>query len=172
MKKMEVSMIDVEKLEELANKRLEHNYKFRVFLKNHADSEKLDEQFKELHEKYFAQYDCSKCRNCCKKCSGSIPVDEVEEDAKYLNIDKEEFIEKYLDKKIDCGEYHTKNAPCDFFVNGECILDDHKPLACKEYPHTNKDNRLFSLYSVVDNTTVCPVVYEILEELKKMYRFR
>ena len=41
------------------------NYKFRTYLKNHADSDELDEQFLELHNELFKVYDCSKCRSSC-----------------------------------------------------------------------------------------------------------
>ena len=34
-----------------------------------------------------------------------------------------------------------------------------------------KKERLCSLYSVIANVGVCPVVYEILEDLKKEYNF-
>lgn len=41
------------------------------FLKCHADEDKLDKQYLRLHKELFADYDCSKCKNCrpdsCKK---------------------------------------------------------------------------------------------------------
>lgn len=60
-------MIDINDLVILANRKEEENYRFRNYLKNYADEEELDKQFKRLHEKYFKIYDCKKCRNCCKK---------------------------------------------------------------------------------------------------------
>ena len=72
----------------------EKNHKFRTYLKIHADPEELDRQFKELHDKYFAVYDCSKCRNCCKKYCGTIPVEDVQKDAELLGMTTEEFIVK------------------------------------------------------------------------------
>ena len=49
-----------------AKKRENENLRFRTFLKCNADEEKLDRQFKELHDELFAMYDCNRCRNCCK----------------------------------------------------------------------------------------------------------
>lgn len=164
-------MIKIEELEDLANAKREENFKFRSFLKNHADQEKLDEQFKQLHDKYFSIYDCSKCRNCCKQCYGLIPLTEVERDAKELGLTVEEFKEKYLQSEIEDGCYKTKNYPCDFLENGECILKECRPEICKTYPHTNSKNRIGSLWGIIDNTAICPVVYEIIEELKKQYNF-
>lgn len=164
-------MIKIEELESLAKKKENDNQKFRRFLKTHADPELLDEQFKQLHDKYFALYDCKQCRNCCIKFCGNIPINEIEIDAKHLGMTSEKFKEKYLEEKPNNGTYITKNVPCDFYVNNECILGECKPESCKSYPHTNKEGRLFSLYNVIDNTFVCPVVFEIIEELKTYYSF-
>ena len=43
-------MININELKVLANKKEKVNYRFRKYLKNHADEEKLDKQFKNLHE--------------------------------------------------------------------------------------------------------------------------
>ena len=164
-------MIKIENLETLAKEKLDENFKFRTYLKNHADPQELDVQFKQLHEKYFAMYDCSKCRNCCIKLKGTIPENDLKRDAEYLKVTINEFKDKYLDDKPSNHEYDTKNCPCVFFDGKECILGDCKPESCKNYPHTNKDNRLASMWSIVDNASICPVVYEIIEELKKIYNF-
>ncbi len=56
-------MIKLDELENFAESKQEENLKFRRYLKNHADEEELDNDFKELHKKYFKIYDCTKCRN-------------------------------------------------------------------------------------------------------------
>ena len=47
-----------------------------------------------------------------------------------------------------------------------------KPKDCTEYPYTNKTGRLFSLYSMVCNTEICPILNKIFEELKEIYQFK
>ena len=59
-------MIVPRKVKFEAKKRENENIEFRTFLKCNADEKELDEQFKKLHEELFANYDCSRCRNCCK----------------------------------------------------------------------------------------------------------
>lgn len=59
-------MIEPWKIEEAFANVERENYKFRIYLKNHADVDELDEQFLKLHNELFKEYDCSKCRNCCK----------------------------------------------------------------------------------------------------------
>ena len=152
-------------------KKIDENYEFAVFLKAHADDEELDEQFKSLHEKYFKNYNCEKCRKCCKKLHATFKENEIEKASKQLKIEKEDFIKIYLKSK-DNNTYSTKRTPCPFLKNNKCILEENKPKDCKEYPFTNKKERLFSLYSTMDNTLVCPVVNNIIEELKEIYHFK
>ena len=40
-------------IKEISAEKLNENYKFRTYLKMHADEKTLDEQFKKLHNKYF-----------------------------------------------------------------------------------------------------------------------
>lgn len=51
-------MIEVKDIKRLGNLKEEENLRFRQFLKMNADPDKLDRQFKELHNKYFKIYDC------------------------------------------------------------------------------------------------------------------
>jgi len=164
-------MIDVKELKVMANKKEKENFRFRKYLKNHADEEELDKQFKTLHEKYFKIYDCKKCRNCCKELGISLDECELENICKYLKLNKDKFAKENLIQNY--GEYSFKEHKCKFLDdNYNCKIDKCLPRTCKEYPYTNQEERLFSLYSIVSNASVCPVVYEILEELKKEYKFK
>ena len=165
-------MIAIEKLQYWATKKENENYRFRTFLKMNAEPSKLDGQFRKLHEKYFAEHDCSSCRNCCKKYCGTIPYEDIQKDAEYLGLSVADFTEKYLKRESNSEGYNTRNCPCDFLQNNICILGNHKPDSCKMYPYTNQADRMGSLLSIIDNTAICPVVYEIMEELKTIYGFK
>ncbi|MCL2860480.1 MAG: YkgJ family cysteine cluster protein [Oscillospiraceae bacterium] len=160
-----------ENVNKLGKSKEEENLKFRVFLKNNADSDKLDKQFKELHEKLFNNYDCIKCNNCCKEYNITFSENDIAKNAELFNMSKKEFIDKYLVLKND--EFEIKNKPCDFLSkDGICMIHNTKPKECAEYPYTDKNERLFSLYSIIESTKICPVVYEIVESLKEMYGFK
>lgn len=165
-------MIQPDKIVEEAKKKEDENFKFRTFLKVHADYEELDRQFLRLHKELFANYDCSICRNCCKMYKGSIPKKDIERDAEYLGITEEQFIDFFLEEGHG-GEYFTKHVPCDFLQEeGNCKLGDCRPDSCKKYPYTNQPERLSSLLGMLDIIAVCPVAFEIFERLKKEYGFR
>jgi Fe-S-cluster containining protein len=153
----------------------EQNYKFRAFLKNRADYDELDAQFLELHKELFEGYDCCKCANCCKSYSIILASDDVKRIAAFLEISENDFISEYL-TDADADEekpYRFKTKPCSFLNDdGRCRIQECKPDVCREYPHTEQPDRMASLLGVVANAEVCPIVFEILERLKKMYRFR
>lgn len=166
-------MLSPDKVHPEAWRKEKENLKFRTYLKCHADEDTLDKQFQRLHRELFAEYDCGKCRNCCKMYCGTIPYNDLEQDASYLHMTEEELVKTYLVKDEYGINYNTKNTPCDFLEeDGSCKLGDCKPENCKKYPYTDQPERLESLYSVLDAVEVCPVAFEIYERLKEEYGFR
>lgn len=146
------------------------NYKFRTFLKNHADEKKLDEQFLYLHNELFAKYDCSQCRNCCKEYQASFEKEEIGAAAAFLGLSEAEFMDRYMME--DSGDYMIQMTPCCFLKeDGLCALEACKPASCRTFPYTACSGRLFSLISTIEHARICPVVFEILERLKQIYHF-
>lgn len=164
-------MIEPSKVGEAFNRVEDENYAFRAYLKNHAHEDELDRQFLELHNELFSKYDCSKCRNCCKEYSASFEEDELGPAAAFLKLSEKEFREKYI--REDMGEYLLNVKPCCFLKeDGGCTIEACKPVSCRDYPFTNRPERLFSLLNIVTSASICPVVFEMLERLKKEYGFR
>ena len=165
-------MVSPDKVAALASLKEDENYAFRTYLKDESDPDELDQQFLQLHNLLFADFDCSSCRNCCKAYQGVLDEDDLPACAEALGMSVEDFTETYLNRDR-FGNWETKHRPCDFLQgDGSCLLGDHKPQNCVLYPYTNQPDRWGSLYGVVENASVCPVVYEILERLKKLYGFR
>ena len=125
-------MIEVKDIKRLGNLKEEENLKFRQFLKMNADPDKLDRQFKELHNKYFKIYDCSKCRNCCKELGTVIKEDELDAITKTLHIDKEKFKKKYLEEDDDRYKFKTKE--CQFLNNNNCKVKNVYPSLVEIIP--------------------------------------
>lgn len=166
-------MVHPDKVKAEAKKKEDENFRFRSYLKGHADADELDRQFLSLHKELFADYDCSKCRNCCKMYKGSIPAEDIDRDAQHLGIAPNQFVDTYLETEEYGINYQTKHMPCDFLQeDGNCKLSNCKPDSCKKYLYTDQPERLSSLLSVLDVIEICSVAFEIFERLKKEYRFR
>lgn len=163
-------MIAPDAVSAAAKRREKENLRFRTFLKNRADPDELDWEFARLHKELFSQYDCSRCRNCCRKYSVELSTDEIEAIAASFHKSAEEFSSEFLTLE---GDEYTLVAPCRFLgEDGSCLAEACKPKECRDFPYTDKPDRIASLYGVLEFAGVCPVVYELLERLKGIYRFR
>jgi Fe-S-cluster containining protein len=149
----------------------DENMAFRTFLKSAAEPAELDEQFRKLHDELFAGYDCCQCNNCCRIYAVALRVDEAESIAEYLGMSTRAFADEYLFQTSSGG--YGIDGPCPFLraEDGKCVIHECKPTVCRNYPHTNQPDRMGSLLNIISLTEECPVVYEMIERLKKIYGF-
>ena len=169
-------MIKPHKINEAAKKYADENINFNAFLKNRANRDELDRQFCDLHNEIFIrdEYDCCKCANCCKSYDIRIEQDDIPAIAEYLEQAESDFIEKYLKQdNEETDVFIIKDKPCVFLeADGKCRIYGVRPSVCKDFPHTKKPDRLFSLMGVISFAEDCPVVFEIIERLKHIYKFK
>ena len=167
-------MISPSKLYAVAAKYEDENMAFRQFLKEHADSETLDAQFLQLHNELFAGYDCCKCNNCCRAYAVVLDDNDIEVISRHLGQSTDDFMQEYLEKSdYDEIYYKFKTQPCTFLcTDGKCSIYHVRPSECRGFPFTDHPHRLESLFGVICFAEECPIVFEILEHLKKIYNFR
>jgi Fe-S-cluster containining protein len=158
---------DLSKIRELGRKRLDENAKFRRYLKFHDHPEHIDYLVHKLYNRIAALIDCAGCRNCCRVLKPEFTMDQVEKISDYLQLDKQEFIYKYLEPEEGAyGIYVSKGLPCSLFKDNQCTCFPVRPQDCKDYPFLQKDDFTQRLLGVIDNYTVCPIVFNVFEELK------
>ncbi|MEY4803795.1 MAG: hypothetical protein RL331_308, partial [Bacteroidota bacterium] len=46
-----------------------------------------------------------------------------------------------------------------------CAVYDDRPLACREYPHTDRKNMYQIMDLTAQNTLICPAVASIVEKI-------
>jgi len=127
----------------------------------------LDLLMQELHEDIFARTDCMQCANCCKTTSPIFTDKDISRISKHLRLKEFDFISKYLRMDED-GFMVLQTAPCPFLESDNaCLIYDHRPKACSDYPHTNRRRFLGIADLTLKNTEICPAVFNIIEELKK-----
>ena len=169
-------MIKPDEIKKIYTKNVDDNFKFRMFLKNRADTSKLDQQFRDLHNELFIRnkYDCCKCANCCKLYDIQIAQKEISAISEYIGETEDGFVEKFLIPDNEENEAFIVNQkPCSFLeADGKCRIYTVRPLVCRDFPNTKKPDRLFSLLGIISYTEDCPVVFEIIERLKRIYGFR
>lgn len=129
----------------------------------------LDNEVAAIHEEVFSNTDCLTCANCCKTSSPIFEPEDIDKLAKHFRLKPATFIQKYL--HIDEDNDHVLNhTPCPFLgADNYCSVYDHRPKACREYPHTNRKRFFQILELTIKNTHICPAAYEIVERLKKKY---
>jgi uncharacterized protein len=132
-----------------------------------ANSRKLDERVHALHEAVFEQINCLDCANCCRTLGPRITDTDVRRIAASLRIKPSAFTEKYLVVDEE-GDYIFRSMPCPFLGRDNyCSIYDVRPLACREYPHTDRRRVYQVMELTLKNSATCPAVFEILERLRK-----
>ena len=140
----------------------------RFLQKNKKKLEGMDLKVHSLHDTISERTDCLSCANCCRSLGPLITDKDVERIAKMLKLKTSELIDKYF--KIDeDGDMVFQTMPCPFLGNDNyCAIYEYRPKACREYPHTDR-KRFYQIYNLsIKNASTCPIVYEVLEELKKL----
>lgn len=127
----------------------------------------LDDVVHGLHDEVFENTDCLTCANCCKTTSPAIKENDLDRLAKGLRMKPAQVIEKYLHLD-DEGDYVVNSAPCPFLGHDNyCSVYDHRPTACREYPHTNRKRFHQVLDLTLKNTFICPAAYSVVERMKE-----
>lgn len=125
----------------------------------------LDTVFEELHSKAFQKIDCLSCANCCKTTSPIFRDVDIKRISKYLRVNEMPFISNYLRMDED-RDYVLKTSPCQFLASDNtCEIYDVRPLACREYPHTNRKNMFQIMELTIKNTEICPAVAQIVAQI-------
>lgn len=127
----------------------------------------LDSLFHQEHEKAFRKIDCLACANCCKTTSPIFRDVDIRRLSKRLRMNESAFISAYLRMDSE-GDYVLTTAPCPFLGDDNyCSVYEDRPLACREYPHTDRKNMYQILPLTRKNMEVCPAVGEIMREIAK-----
>lgn len=125
----------------------------------------LDQKFHFGHESEFEKMDCLTCANCCKTTSPIFRDADIRRIAKHLRMKEAQFITSYL-KMDDESDYVLQKSPCHFLGSeNKCGIYEVRPLACREYPHTDRKNMHQILDLTIQNTLICPAVSRIVQKI-------
>ncbi len=125
----------------------------------------LDDLFHPEHEKIFKKIDCLACANCCKTTSPIFRDIDIKRIAKRLRVSEKQFVHDSLRRDED-GDYVLKSSPCLFLEeDNTCRIYEDRPLACREYPHTDRKNMYQIMNLTILNSVICPAVSQIVRKI-------
>lgn len=158
--------MDLKKHREKSRVLQEENKKFFKKLKN-VKPKVLDNHIHTLHQETFACIDCLECANCCTTTGPLFTDKDIARIAKHLGMKPSVFTQKYL--RIDEDkDYVLQSVPCAFLNDdNRCGVYEFRPKACREFPHTDRIKQYQLLSLTEKNVSVCPAVFQIIEQLKK-----
>ncbi len=148
----------------LSNKKTNKKLLTKITLK---DKKKIDQIFEIEHQKEFENRNCLECANCCKTTSPIFRDTDIKRISSFLKMKEHELINDllFLDNEND---YVLKNSPCSFLNDDNtCSIYNVRPLACKEYPHTNRKKMHQIIDLTIKNSTICPAVSNIITNILK-----
>lgn len=125
----------------------------------------VDQLFHEAHEQAFKEINCLNCAFCCTHVGPRWSRQDIRRVSKLLKMKEADFEKMYL--KIDeDNDYVFQSMPCPFLrEDKKCSIYDVRPKACREYPHTDRDKmkQIFDL--TLTNSSCCPAVEQIMDNL-------
>ena len=151
----------------------DENLAFRTFVKAELElsDRSLNTVVRDTTAQVWAHIDCRTCANCCRTRHPVFSRAEVQRIAAYLGVTMEHLRTHHLTSDADSGKYITRDLPCPFLDGNLCSIYEVRPSVCADYPHLRKNFRS-RVWQVLDNATVCPIVYNVLERLKKHLGFQ
>lgn len=155
---------DLEKIKQLGVENEEDNFRFRSWLKM-QDSKKIDRIVNRLYQHYLQQINCTTCGNCCTLLQPLITKKDITRIIRILAMPENELMRKYIETDSD-GDMRFKDTPCHFLEIKKCKIYSSRPFDCRSYPHLHKKDFNTRLFGVIQNYSVCPIVFNVYEDLK------
>ena len=161
---------NLERIKLLGELNHDENFDFRSWLKM-QDTDKVDKIVHQLNQKYSTHIDCTSCANCCFVLKTRVTKKDINKLARSQNITENEFRQEYIETSQE-GDMKLKELPCRFLENNKCTVYSHRPYDCRSYPHLHKREFTHRLFGVIENYSVCPIVFNVYEELKVRLGFK
>jgi len=152
-------------LQKLNSEKKEENIHLSNKIKQ-MTSAKADCLIHESASKFIEKIDCKQCANCCKKVFVGVTLSEIKNLSNLKGESTETFKDKYVDMELEDEGGYLKHSPCQFLKGSLCSIYANRPHSCSEYPHLLNPGMKYRFKRVLDEYSICPIVYHTVEELK------
>ncbi len=169
---------DLVQIKRLGEKKRAENLKFRRYLKSH---EFVERQFRKAAEEVTDAIDCRQCAECCRVPDVPIVERDVEKLAHFLGLPEKKFLEKHTSVDENGTLILLRNPPsaisrggCTFLDGNDCTVYEARPGNCERFPHLLRGQGSLEskMWAMVDRATYCPIVYNWMEKVKGLTKFR
>lgn len=176
---------DLVQIRRLGEQKREENLRFRKWLKSHTFVER---QFRKAAHDVEEAIDCRQCAECCRVTEVQLVERDVAKLARFLGMSEREFMEKHtaLDEdgaailrrvKKEDGSTNSGSKDglaCEFLDGNECTVYEARPTNCERFPHLLRGAGSLEsrMWAFADRATYCPIVYNWLEAVKGLTKFR
>jgi Fe-S-cluster containining protein len=165
-------LTDLVQIRRLGEKKRDENLHFRRYLKSHVFVER---QFRRAAEQVQDQIDCRQCGECCRVTEVQLAERDVEHMARFFRLSEKAFLEKYTSTNKDGELILLRNAGgCVFLDGNDCTIYEARPGNCERFPHLLRGSGsiLSRMWEFADRATYCPIVYNWMETIKDLTKFR
>lgn len=164
--KMKQLELNIEKIALIRGQKEKENFEFRAFLKG-QDFKRIDKIVHRLDKEIRSQIDCKKCGNCCISLRPCVTDSEIDTLSRIDNLTQQDFTARFVE--IDNLEEikYLKDTPCKYLEEKTCSIYTNRPEDCKSYPHTQKSEFITRTLGMIDNYAICPIVFNLFEQLKE-----
>jgi Fe-S-cluster containining protein len=146
----------------------EENARFRTYLKE-QDPDEIDAVVHALNDTVEPLIDCTKCGNCCKQLQPSVTSKDVQRLARRLGTSAEQVHDAHVEE-MD-GKPHLKFMPCAFLRDCKCTVYSDRPRDCRSFPYLRESGFTNRLDRIIHFSSICPIVFNVFERLKRETEF-
>ena len=141
---------NIEKILRIALEKREENKTFRQLLQK-QNANYVDALVNQLNDTIAAQIDCLECGNCCHN------IRPIASDKVLINYVEPENIEKYK---------YSMGFACKNLDGNKCIIYSERYDECRMFPYLYRADFVLRLPGVLQNYEICPIVFNVVEQLK------
>jgi Fe-S-cluster containining protein len=164
---------DLAYIEQASKDNERENLAFRDYVRADLDLSdyRLHAVVQQTTQQVWDRIDCRDCANCCKTRHPLFNRTDVARIAAFLDMTAEELRARYLEVDPEAAKYITRQLPCPFLKDNLCSIYDVRPSVCAGYPHLHRNFRN-RLWQTIDNAATCPIVFNVLERLKRRLGYK
>ncbi len=144
-------ILNIEEIQRIAREKEIENAKFRQFLLSQKSND-IDALVHKINDIIAPQIDCVECGYCCQNMR---PIASVEV---LLNYVDPENLEKYR---------YAISFACKHLDGKKCTIYNDRFEECKMFPYLYRNDFISRLAGVFRNYEFCPIVFNVVEQLKR-----